>query len=698
MKRHFAHWFAAVTVALAMVFAVPTMANADTGGGTGGGGSTRRVTRSGFQWNSIGYNEPGRAWSEFLSRSGLSRNFAIKQVRQRVGGTEVCEKSNVIWYVYSTTAKEWIFNFSGRTHNWPYKGTIENPQWQFGNRGPSVGEIQAFYSWDRNENGHKIDSKPGYTVICSGAFSQPDRTWTETSSKTNTSTETVNYTHPYSWSTEIKRQISVGGKDPIGADNLHNQGGTPIKSNYGRLWDNLNTAQNQGMSPAELTAAVNDALAKDAKIDRSDITLDEQNKAGMAEGGVLNVYEQTQYATVSSTETTTTVTTTTCRYTQKWDAAAGAYAAPTRECSDSDQVSKVSTASKVTGTLQNTGFWQMISVHCNQADFNALVAAGNGIKVLDSGDSTKAISAVAYSKKYDRQPSVLDFGDAKNPNAAMAATASLGFYDKECPFECTPSATGNGASKTNGAVDNIENKPVGENKITNDSKYGAKSTDSNSNFFELFRDNQDKTISADVWYPKSEGVVSYDGSAPLTTTITRWNEGTPGISDSNGGKFTMTTKDGNQLFTGNQKPENQRNWNTGTFSNATSTVLSGLHREFNVKSTWASEENKPQVLNLKWEYAPNVSTNVFTSKVGFGANGAQKTGEAVTLTTSIQGKCYANYGTESQTPTVDAFHTNTGTGTTNNLDGVLFQGAGNGANARDIQSNLVINFIRSTTE
>lgn len=97
------------------------------------------------------------------------------------------------------------------------------------------------------------------------------------------------------------------------------------------------------------------------------------------------------------------------------------------------------------------------------------------------------------------------------------------------------------------------------------------------------------------------------------------------------------------------------------------------------------------------EYAPNVATT-FPSQVGFTRTGTAtstaKTAGNVSKTAPIQGKCYAHFGTAVSSNTVESFQKNTGSGTINGLDGVVSVGS----KPADSAYNLVINFVRSTTE
>lgn len=699
----------AVAVMASFSLVVPSAAFADdgsTGGGTGGGGSSGGSQR-GVQWASIAYKTPGKAYDSFIKKSGYRKSTTDGEIKKRVGDIKICKNSNVIWYIKS--GKYWTFNYDGATHSkrWNGSGTIESPKTKYGSRGPTDAEIRAFKVWDKKENGNKINKKPGYTIICSGAFAKPTKTW-ETVKKSTAKNEGNKYevTKPYSWTTEVKAQpIKVDAKDaskntktdPIGEENLNDQKSKNVKTNYGKLWDSLNTKKGQGMKPSEVKKKVKEALAKDAKLKHSTVNLNAKNKAGMAEGGVLNIYERTRPATIKAVETVTTVTTTTCVYTQEWDSEKGKYKPPKKKCTSKKDKTSKNTVTKKTATAQNTGFWQMLAVHCNKLELEALLKADKSIKLVDTGDSTKGIAAVVYSKKYKQQPKTLDFGDSTNTNKAKKATGFLGFYDKECPFDCTPSSkASDGASGSNGATKNVGTT---ENVVSG-GKYGATSDNHTNNFFEFFRDNEAKNVKVDVWYPKSTGVVKYDKSAPKTTTIVRDKNGTPGVSG-DGGKFTMKTKSGKELFKGEDKVKTQKNnWNKNVddkFTNSNATILDGLQREFSVKATWASEDNKPQIINVKWEYGADVSTRFFGKDVGYGVKGVQNTGETVKATANIEGKCYSNFGTTNQFDTTEVFNKNTGTNTTNGLDNKILEKDSTN-HPKEKNTNLVFNFVRSTTE
>lgn len=711
MKKNIIARISAVFLALIVGFGAPAVALAgDTGGGLGGGGGSGSLTGP-IYWKSIAYNDSNatnqKTWKKFLSEANWDNNTIESQVRLRVGNLEVCKKSKVIWYINHNRQNKWVFNFRyapthGTTwdeyHNNVGKSTIENPRVKIG-RVPTTSEVEAFKNWDKKDNGNKINAKPGYTIICSGAFLEPPDEYFD-KLETNDSQDVKNsavYNRPYSYITDVKPQFSGGTKK------LVPQAGKPVKTNYGKLWDQINSGKLK-LKPADLDKRVKAALEKDKGITHSQVSLNNNNKEAMAQGGVLNVYEQTTYAKVSSQEVIDKTKVQKCTYVRKWNSKTGQFNSPVKvRCVPVSNTAKSTvTMDTDTPTAKNTGFYQMLSVHCNPEQFNALIKSGNGI-VKTSGSAELVdgkISGSALTKNYTQQPTVLDFGDKRNPNAARAVTGTIGFYDKECGFECTADKTTANAKK-NGANSNVETG----GKVVNGNLKGVTTTNTsgtvNSNSVELFRDNDKSTLKTDLWYPVTNGAVRYNGEEPITTTVSRWEEGTPHPQSTKGGKFTMTTADGTQLFTGSDNAKTQKNWNQELFSNANSTILKDAHTEFNVSSTWASEQGKPQVINVKYEYDPQVNSRIYANNLSFNNSGARVVGTPVNVSTAIEGKCYVNYknnATDKQMDTKKLFSDNTGTGTKNNLDGKIVQGAGSVEEAKSKQTNLVINFVRSTTE
>lgn len=670
--------FTTAILAIGLVSGSAVVASADaTGGGTGGGGSTGQ--QNGFYWASVSSSSAGTAYNQFISKAGWSRATTEREVTTRVGNISVCQNSDVIWFLMGPQV--WAYNFQGYP-TWPSNpitaGTIQSPRSLYGPL-PTAAQYQHFIDWDNGVGQMRRDNPGvngsfGYTVICSYATYRPkvQRFTVETFTSAPTVVPTT-FDEPYSWITEITRQPITGGpagkNDPIGTDNLHNQPLVVQKTNFGLFWDSVNASSSNAattMTAQQLKDGANAALNKDKTLAHGSTALDAENKAGMAEGGVLNVKEQTKKAKITVNESSVTTTTKRCTFEKTWNSYWGAYNAETSSCTSSGSTTITRTASKNTSTQQNTGFWQMLAVHCNKAEFDALLASDPSLKKITTPDPTNGISGSVITKNYVTQPAKLDFGDSSNTVAAKAKTGNLAFFDKECPFDCTPS-----------------------NSVPTP---GASSGSINSNALEFFRDNAAKKVTVDTWAPKTGNGVAYDGSPALTTTVTRDTAGTPSLDGSSGGKFIMKSTKGDTLFTGSATTvPTQKNWDKSTFSGPMATILNGQHNSFNLQASWASDAGKPQAFNFKWEYAPTVTTTTPVSGIGFGAGSVQASGSTGNLATTVEGKCYTFFGVATGQSTVAEFGANTGTGTVNNLDKGLLTGS-------KAIAKLTANFVRSTTE
>lgn len=596
---------------------------------------------------------------------------------------ELCKQSNRIWYIAS------------KKDGNPYGGAGAEPGGTFGpqllNATPGSYDDKYYVA---------AHSPRGTNVICDGFSERPYDFWVPWSSEIK---KTI--TGDYSYKTTVT-PVSIEGKYPGGGE-YETQGSDPVKTEFGKFYDGLASSYS-GWDIDKVNNTAASKVQSDSSSGKSSptVTLSEKNKAAFAKGGVLNVSEYTTKATINLSTTETRWYKCTYKGTNAEDARSKWYrnGSPWSVCHEDPQHRNRTPTyvMKNTQTPENTGFFQMISVHCNKEQFEALVNA-TGATVTSQGDPERGISAVAQSKKYDKKPAKTDFGDKTNGNAAAAASGTMGFYDKECPFDCKSDSSGQGASSGNGANTNIQNGNAGADgkSGTVSGLYGAKSSEVNGNRFQFFRDNQDKKIDLDVWYPVSNDTVKYDGKQAVTTTVTRWSDGTPSVTGEEGGKFTATAikTDGSKvgLFNGNDQVKVQKNWDVNTFSNSTSTIVPGSVKSLNVKASWASEDNRPQILNVKWEYNPDV-VSTFPSVLGFGHNGKPTnalTTNPVNVNTPVQGKCYANFGKTSSNNTVGLYKDNTGTGTSNGLDGQIVGGI---ANPGTNNTNLIINFVRSTTE
>jgi len=361
------------------------------------------------------------------------------------------------------------------------------------------------------------------------------------------------------------------------------------------------------------------------------------------------------------------------------------------------------------------GFWQIIGAHCNQKEWNAMMNTLTG-KYTAVQNTTK--THVAYSKNYESAAKMmadnggaLMWGDATNATP-RAITRTVGFYDKECSFECISSSnTSDGASANNGATTNVR-----ETIAVVSGKYGAvnreNSRNTNSNSFIFFRDNMKHNVSVDVFYPKKvSGEVIYNGEAPLTTTISRLrlcdNASDTKCSSPNAKLFEIYTCGNNpnctsttRLFNSSSTNTNhvvQKNWNSSTEKTKNAETLSGLHRAFSFQSVWASEQEKKQSLQIKWEYNPYLVSKVPTTAVGFTYEAEQVVGSTSEVNTRVEGKCYATFGETTTNDTLSVYQNYTGTGTTNILDGSTTV---SGFDITDYENNhnLIVSFMRAVGE
>jgi len=600
-------------------------------------------------------------------------------------------------------------------------------------------------------------------VICAWNANQPTKTQSFTKNAAVV-TDSDTWTEPYAWTTTVKREISANKNgesiDPIGKDNLEDQPTKVERSAYADVYDKYGDTDEKVDAKRNRVEA---ALTKDNTASHAEVNLSASNQAGLAEGGVLSVYEQTTLATIKSSESTKWDRCVEVTNERRWNGSAWvdtslANGPTTPSRCDGVPVSggtktfvatnsgasgfpKTSDGwvsrgtdynnSKTLGTPQNTGFWQILSVHCNPTELSALLGklTGESIVSQTAGVDGKSTTVLNTKKYGDRNAAITAKqvlgANVSGQDAAINRTAQLGFYDKECDLTCVADpGTASGASSTNDATNNasIETNQGGKDY------YGGNvlNQDVNSNYLEIFRDNDDSRVDkVNVFYPSNadpqfkygktysnaagSGTVNIPAAAAKSTTVTRWDQGTP--DGTKGGDFSiLATKvddDGDaipsssvKLFTGSgTEPATQLNFTTNPYNTKNSTTLNGFYNHFIVKSTWASEANRPQVLNVKWEYQPTVWTRI-PSTVGFGGGSSNNlTVPAYAVKDQpLDGRCYAQFGTDDKKLDLATRVANsTGTGTDNTLDSGLVEGA-NGDNSWKNQTNLVLKFVRAVSE
>ncbi len=759
-------------------------------GGSGGGGGYN----PNFEVWAV-YNDSG-AWNAFSSRAiGDQYNGEAAVVNMlnsmNPGLAANCQKSRLIVWLQATGSR-WGqgsgFLYRGGNNNYVartiagwgdttyfWDGNMQN----FGTSGQQqVGvfvQSGSVNAQARNDvknwayNGGSYHN--GTVIVC--AWNDPTSCpgCGETHTRmTDSSTATESWTLPYGYATSVQREITApegsnnknpaggdidpSGDDPIGVDNLHNQPTVTMRTEFGSIYDSLANSTSEELP--SLRARIEAARSTDLNADRPDVTLDANNQAGLREGGVLSVYENTTRATITASQTEAwekchnnvvrqDFNSTTRTWGPIYVASSGVAACSTR----SDWTAKTSDAPagtdaawlrdnawtrtgtntlavKTLTTPETTGFWQIVSVHCNPEDLAAALAEygteGVDYFVVSQTVTDKGVTQVIYTKKVSSRPTALGskvFGVSNGKTNYASATAlertgMTGFFDKECATVCVADPSG-GATSANGATSNV---PLVTTDLYKSSKGGATlNTTVNSNYLQIFRNGEAHTLKVNTSYPQSTAVLSYDGSAPISTTVNLWNASTPDTTPY-GGEFMMRTEAGEAVFNPfGAAPATQKNFGADPYKGPLSSTLAGLHRTFEVAGTWASTATRPVILNFKWEYQVKTPVTIPTI-LGFTYNGDRYVSGYATADQAIDVRCYATFGSASSShlDLKAATHESTGTGTTNLLDARLIEGPSNepglpsdnsdsmsahasenGDLAYNTSTNLVIKFIRAVS-
>jgi len=713
-----------VTFITALLTLSSSATASDHSAGGGGGSIVSGSMRTPMGW------AVASGYGNFVHYNGMG-NYTTTALNNTGADLAICQRSNYIWWYEATWTRGgfgWVWNLNSRY------GTYSNTQpdmmapltnpFRYGNSNPPSESISAISTWDstlsrstpRLYNTQNRNGIYSYNVICSAGVTGYLQTRTNTITETQTRQITTGtpYTAPISYVTQVSPQILVSGSDPIGTTSFVPQLNS-ITTPFGTLYNSY--ATNQNITAADETAIVN-AINSGTTTNHSTLDLSTQNKTSLAEGGVLNVSENTTTATINVGTVENQQRTRSCNVQQKrdWNASTwswGSWYNTSSSCGAWSEWTTTSTSksvtSKVVSTPLQTGFYQMILVHCNPLGFSDLISSFSGGRIASVSypDSANGkFTAYAITRTYNNSGATpastvmrndnggaLMFGDLSSSNAARAASGSLGFYDKECSYVCTNSSTGSSSAvptTANGGTSNIGNT------LNVQDLYGATMGDGiNTNYYEIFRDNENRIIKVDTWYPiTGSNGITYNGAAALSTTVTRWSEGTPKADGSDGGQFTMLTKTGTPIFGTDTSALTQRNWNSTSFHSLLSGKVAGTQNEFIVKANWPSEEAYPQILNIKWEYAPTITTQFPANGIGFNASGGQTSGTNTPIATTIEGKCVAQFGTNTPEDLSSYFQNYTGTGTTNTFDSNILNPAGQETDSH----NLVITFVRATTE
>lgn len=339
-------------------------------------------------------------------------------------------------------------------------------------------------------------------------------------------------------------------------------------------------------------------------------------------------------------------------------------------------------------------FWQEMTVHCNKMGFEDVLQrlGGNATHVTRDGNGGQFYGSVVTK-------------ESAQVNELLGANGFIEtrkqFYDKECPFNCTSSPSGSGAG-SNGASQNVS---TAVRSLQNNGRSGAWGNDDkskNTNNFQIFRDGEPVQIDVNLSYPKVDDAVLYKGQKAEKTVITRWMGGTPDTNPKNDdGYFKLATKPGKDapnLF-GYGAPATEQQINTKRITDVITqypnfAALNGQVQRFWASSDWASEDARPNIVNIKWEYNIDVKNHyTFNGKLN-GKNQRLPLSQTDTNTV-LDGKCYANFGQPDSINTVYPYYSNTGTGVANNLDMGLIESPGN---QWDNLTNLVIRSVRAVSK
>lgn len=118
----------------------------------------------------------------------------------------------------------------------------------------------------------------------------------------------------------------------------------------------------------------------------------------------------------------------------------------------------------------------------------------------------------------------------------------------------------------------------------------------------FFRDNEDRTVRADVWYPKNmseSGLITKQNEPAEKTIVKLYDGGTPEID--------ITTI---ETSTGSKKETKIDKFNENF-------TINGHVNKFNMKSQWASDEDKPYELGIDWVYKAEAENNIPTKLNGY---------------------------------------------------------------------------------
>lgn len=470
-------------------------------------------------------------------------------------------------------------------------------------------------------------------------------------------------------------------------------------------------ANNTDVTPAQISA---DDPKKDSA-DRCHSTLTSNNQTWLAEGDVMNVQQFTQRAAVDHDWVRTVPQS--CNNSRDWDfqydgtgsdatMTAGAWTPPcdpnagrtASGWSDSGALQNTSdTYYLTTQTPELTGLWQTLSEHANSGSSSALghadaLASNNraeaGVRIVRCGTSAAQCASRGVP---NAQPCPNGFYCGAVPTYSGTTITDLTNGDPNHHWSgsavtdaITPSDGSSPAAHLvwgAGATD-----PEGTDQVGFFDKEAAydgvrKPTRGSRAFQTQFRDNTPRPYLTDLYVPQAEGVVHGDYGTALSTSVSRWTLGTPLPGNvTNAGTFSMQSGDGQQFFSASTAGAPvEKDWSVTTGAAQAWGQVTGQVTSFLTAANWPSDAGKPQAFSVKWEFAPTVDNTIPTT-VGYGAGGAPAYTTSV-VGVPIQGKVQnVSSGAATSPALFNEQELNTGSGTTNGLDGVMYWGTSLDAN------------------
>ena len=228
-----------------------------------------------------------------------------------------------------------------------------------------------------------------------------------------------------------------------------------------------------------------------------------------------------------------------------------------------------------TTTYENSTY-QILSVNCNIPGFNS-------VKDSITGETVRALSdgRGAYLKTANKSGTA--FGDLGKPSHA---TGKSSFYTDgpSCSFTCVVDKQP--ATSTSDAKNNRSEALDKFNfiEVLKDSQVGYPNNDGQLVFF---RDNEDRGIRADVWYPKATGRQDITVEQKAKNTVAKvYNNPNPTPEIELTTIIPSTSKSSIDKIT---SINNEKKY-------------PGEINKFNIKSQWASDANKPYRIGLNWIY------------------------------------------------------------------------------------------------